>query len=189
MNTFKVLTPCFTMALMLYYENVRIGPVIYVVLCGAFSLNWCLEQLLFLDKSFKMAQKSHVSSFLETSFYWIASYIIVTQVNDPSNLTMCLTLFTNILGTFFHFCGNFQKYFVLHRIFNQNINTFVELMTYTSFAILTEHWLPFVGLVLLTLLTFIPGVRSKDESPREYEEYKESNFLYLQLNLGVMCLI
>ena len=184
-NIHKTLTPFVIILLMVYHENYSLGPVLYLALHGTYCLNWLLKELVFPDKGFD--RKMHpIMFFLGLIFingYWISPYIVVTKETDPHMLTVLLAVSSNILGTYLHFCSDVQKYFVLqHRsglitdgFFARcrHTNYAGEVMTYLGFCLLSEHWMPFVNLLFMFCIAFLPAMRRKEKSLSRYEQYAE----------------
>lgn len=98
----------------------------------------------------------------------------------------------NIFGVLLHYGSDAQKYFTLkyHKGLitegffsrSRNPNYLGEILTYSSFAMLSQHWLPFVILGGFAAFVFVPNMLKKDESLARYPEfaaYKQRSSLLL----------
>lgn len=108
---------------------------------------------------------------------------------------MRAAIFLNLVGIFLHYVSDAQKYFTLKYHSGlitegffarcRNTNYLGEVLIYGAFAMLTQHWLPFMILAFLIATVFVPGMRQKDQSLSRYPEfadYKEhSGFLLPRL--------
>lgn len=105
---------------------------------------------------------------------------------------MVIAIATNITGIMLHYGSDAQKYFTLK--YNQglitegffsrsrNPNYLGEILIYLGFAMLAQHWLPFVILGVFVALVFFPNMLKKDQSLSRYPEfaaYKERSGLLL----------
>ena len=98
----------------------------------------------------------------------------------------------NILGVFLHFSSDAQKYYTLKYHSGlitegffarcRNTNYLGEILIYVAFAMLAQHWLPFVILGLFIAMVFVPNMVKKDKSLArypEFEDYKANSGLIL----------
>ena len=64
----------------------------------------------------------------------------------------------------------------------RNINYFGELLIYSSFALLSMHWIPFLVLILFIIFVWAPNMTRKDKSLSRYdnfEDYKKDSKLFI----------
>ena len=64
----------------------------------------------------------------------------------------------------------------------RNMNYFGEFLIYVSFAMLANHWIPFVILALFMAIIWLPNMMKKDKSlsrHKGYGEYKKRTSLFL----------
>jgi len=184
-NAHKICTPLVLTLLMIYYDNYEIGALVYLALHGTYCVNWCLKELMFPDKSFD--ETASIPVFISGCFgisqYWCAGYLVISRATNPHYLTIFIAIFLNILGTFLHFGSDAQKYYLLSErkqlitngffAVSRNMNYFGEILNYVSFAMLSEHVLPFIMLVDMVLIVYIPNMIKKDKSLQKYKEFKD----------------
>lgn len=196
-NTHKFLTFAFVLGLMVAYDNFTIAAWVYLALHGTYGIMWLLKDRLYPDKQWEteVSIPMGIFTFIFVGLYWVAPYILISNRVEPPLALIAAAIAINITGTVLHYGSDAQKYFTLkykqglisEGFFSRtrNPNYLGEILTYTSFAMLAQHWLPFVILGFMAAITFIPNMRKKDKSLSRYPEfaaYKErSGMLFPKL--------
>ncbi|HEY9749705.1 MAG TPA: DUF1295 domain-containing protein [Allocoleopsis sp.] len=196
-NLQKGLTGFVVIGLMWAYQNFTIGPWVYLALHGTYGLLWLLKDRLFPDKQWE--QKISVGQGIFVGIilvlYWVAPFLLISRGVVPSAPLIAAAVALNILGVFLHYGSDAQKYFTLKYQSGlitegffarcRNTNYLGEILIYSSFALLAQHWLPFAILALFFVGLFLPNMRRKDQSLARYPEFAEykarSGFLLPQL--------
>jgi protein-S-isoprenylcysteine O-methyltransferase Ste14 len=87
------------------------------------------------------------------------------------------------IGAFFHFVSDAQKYFVLRHerprrlitdgmfALTRNPNYFGEILIYSSFNLLAQHWLPWVACGFIWAQLFLVNMLRKESSMSRYPEH------------------
>ena len=185
-NAHKATTIPFVIALMFYFNNFGIGPYVYLAIHGTYCTLWLMKEYYFPDKTWDttvhpvMAVPFYL--MLGPCSYWIAPFLLVRSGVQPSPAVIALAISLCILGVFFHFCGDCQKYFTLkyHKgliqegLFAQsrNINYLGEILIYLGFNIISQHLVPFICQAAFIILLFYPNMKKKDQSLSRYEDFK-----------------
>jgi len=114
--------------------------------------------------------------------YWIAPFLIITNRLTAPNWFMALAIFVTTLGIFYHYVSDAHKYAVLGirkglittGLFSRtrNPNYFGEMLIYLGFAMLAQHWAPFLALAYWWSF-FIRNMLKKDQSISRYPEFSE----------------
>ncbi len=193
-NLHKGTTAFFVTALMFYFHNFSTTAFVYLALHGSYGFLWLLKDQLFPDKQWEevVSIPYAIVAFSALLLYWIAPvYIIYYGINAPAAL-IGTAVAVNIFGAVLHFGGDAQKHFtLLHKkglittgFFSRtrNPNYLGELMIYLSFAMLTTHWIGYIGITLFFVFVFIPNMLKKDKSISrhpEFAEYKKRSGLLL----------
>jgi steroid 5-alpha reductase family enzyme len=96
---------------------------------------------------------------------------------------VAIVISLNTLGVFLHFVSDAQKYYTLkyrqglitEGLFERcrNTNYLGEILIYASFAMLSQHWLPFLVLGSFISMLFIPNMLRKDQSLSRYPEFAD----------------
>jgi steroid 5-alpha reductase family enzyme len=193
-NLHKALTFWFILALMVIYDNFTIGPLVYLALHGTYGLVWLFKDRIYPDQQWEqeIPVVRGIFTFIMLGLYWVAPLILIVSKIEPSGVIIALAIALNIFGVFFHYSSDAQKYYTLKYHSGlitegffarcRNPNYLGEIFIYVSFALLAQHWLPFVILAVFAALIFIPNMLKKDNSLSrypEFEAYKQNSGLIL----------
>lgn len=178
--------------MMFYFQNFSVGAWGYLALHGSYGLMWLLKDQLFPDKKWeeKCTIGYGVFVFAVLVFYWLAPFMLISRYADPPNFLIALSIAMSLIGFVLHFGSDAQKYFTLkyqpglitEGFFarNRNPNYLGELLIYVGFALLSMHWIGYIGITLLFIGEFIPNMVKKDKSLSRYPEfahYKKKSWL------------
>ena len=193
-NLHKAFTAIYVIILMFVFDNFSLTTWIYLALHGSYGFLWILKDRIFPDKQWEkeVSVAYGIFVFFILGLYWIAPWIIVTHdVHTPSEI-IAAAISLNIIGVMLHFSSDAQKYFTLkykaglitEGFFkrNRNTNYLGELMIYLGFAMLSMHWLGYLGITAFFIGAFIPNMIKKDKSLSRYpdfESYKKQSGFFL----------
>jgi len=184
-NLSKGLTFFFILGLMFVYQNFTLGAWVYLALHGTYGFLWLLKDHLFPDKQWEqfVSIPQGIFIFLLVNLYWIAPFILISSGTVPPLPLVAVAISLNIFGVFLHFASDTQKYYTLkyqkglitEGFFARcrNTNYLGEIFIYTAFAMLTQHWLPFLILGGFISTVFIPNMLKKDFSLSRYSEFDD----------------
>ncbi|NEQ82663.1 MAG: DUF1295 domain-containing protein, partial [Moorea sp. SIO2I5] len=89
----------------------------------------------------------------------------------------------NVMGVFLHYASDAQKYYTLKYRSGlitegffarcRNTNYLGEILIYSGFVMLAQHWLPFLILAAFIAGIFIPNMLKKDKSLSRYPEFAD----------------
>lgn len=193
-NLSKGLTFFFVLSLMLAYQNFTLGAWVYLALHGTYGFLWLLKDRIFPDKRWEqeIPFRQGVFIFGLANLYWVAPFILISSGTVPPLPLVAAAISLNILGVFVHYTSDAQKYYTLkyrpglitEGFFARcrNTNYLGEILIYVSFAMLTQHWLPFLIFAGFVGGLFFPNMSKKDQSLSRYPEfagYKERSGLLL----------
>lgn len=189
----------FILGLMVIYQNFTIGPWIYLALHGTYGIMWLLKDRIFPDKKWELeiSISQGIGILILISLYWVAPFILVSSGSEPSTPLIAAAVCVNLLGVLLHFGSDAQKHYTLKYKSGlitegffarcRNPNYLGEILTYTSFAMLVQSWIPFGILGFFASIVFIPNMLKKDKSLSrypEFEEYKANSGLILPKLFG-----
>jgi len=184
-NAHKMLTPFVVISMMGYYEFWGILAWVYLALHGTYCLLWTIKEYTFRDQRFE--EEIHplagfIFVFCALGAYWIAPFLIITNCLTAPNWFMALAIFVTTLGIFYHYVSDAHKHAVLGirkglittGLFarTRNPNYFGEMLIYLGFAMLAQHWAPFLALAYWWSF-FIRNMLKKDQSISRYPEFDE----------------
>lgn len=196
-NAHKILTPLVVLGLMIYYDSWGVLAWVYLALHGTYCLLWIIKESYFRDRRFE--ERIHpIAGFLFVFFtlggYWAAPFIIISKQLTAPNWLISLAIFVTTLGIFYHYVSDAHKHAVLSikkglvttGLFSRtrNPNYFGEMLIYSGFAMLAQHWIPLLVLTYWWIF-FIRNMIKKDESLSRYPEFSEwkktTGFLFPKL--------
>ncbi|MBX7127500.1 MAG: DUF1295 domain-containing protein [Cyclobacteriaceae bacterium] len=184
-NWHKGLTAPVVVALMAWYNNFEVAPLLYLALHGSYGVLWLLKDRWYPDRQWdeQVSLGYAVFVWFALAFYWIAPWLLIAQKQLPPPWAMATAVALNMIGTMLHFGSDAQKYFTLKYhpglitsgFFARcrNINYLGELMIYSGFALLAWHWAAWIGIGLFFALAFVPNMIRKDRSLSRYPEFSE----------------
>jgi steroid 5-alpha reductase family enzyme len=170
---------------MFAYQNFTLGPWVYLSLHSTYGFLWLLKDRLYPDKKWEqeLTLLQGIFSFMLVNLYWVAPFILISRDTVPSLPLVAAAISLNILGIFLHYVSDAQKYYTLkyreglitEGFFARcrNTNYLGEVLIYSSFAMLTQHWLPFLILFSFVAGIFVPNMLKKDQSLSRYPEFAD----------------
>jgi steroid 5-alpha reductase family enzyme len=184
-NLHKLVTSVVVLGLMFLYKNFSVAAYIYLALHGTYGLMWLIKDALYPDKKWEeeIPILMGIITFIILGLYWVAPYILISNGSQPSPPLVAAVISTNLFGVLLHYVSDAQKYYTLKYkpglitdgFFTRcrNTNYLGEVLIYLSFAMLAQHWLPFVILGIFFLGIFMPNMIKKDQSLSRYSEFTE----------------
>jgi steroid 5-alpha reductase family enzyme len=121
--------------------------------------------------------------FLPLAGYYLAPYFLISRHITLPPWTVALVLCLYIVGIFFHYVGDAQKFYILRFkkgliedglfAYTRNPNYLGEILIYLSFAILSWHWMPFCVLAAWVFGFFVRNMLNKDKGLSRYPTFSE----------------
>jgi steroid 5-alpha reductase family enzyme len=182
-NLHKFLTFLYVLGLMAFYHNFNVAAWVYLSLHGTYGIMWLIKDNLYPDKQWEqeISVSTGIFTFVLLGMYWVAPFILISSGAVPPGALISAAIATNITGVFLHFGSDAQKYFTLRYrsglitegFFSRsrNPNYLGEILIYLGFAMLAQHWLPFVVLGVFATFVFVPNMLKKDQSLSRYPEF------------------
>ncbi|MDJ0620361.1 MAG: DUF1295 domain-containing protein [Calothrix sp. MO_192.B10] len=183
-NLHKALTFIFILGLMFAYQNFTITPWVYLALHGTYGFMWLLKDRIYPDKQWEeeIPVPMGIFTFVMLGLYWVAPFILISSGSEPSPPLIAAAISINLLGVFLHYSSDAQKYYTLkyqpglitEGFFARcrNTNYLGEIFIYSGFAMLAQHWLPFLILGFFAAFIFVPNMLKKDKSLSRYPEFE-----------------
>jgi protein-S-isoprenylcysteine O-methyltransferase Ste14 len=193
-NFQKIFTPVYIALLMIWFGNSSTVAWIYLALHGTYSFCWLLKHVAFPDSSWeKRVTYGGAAMILAILLlYWIFPYMIISGHTSPANSLLCLAISLHTFGVVIMIVSDAQKHFTLQYHpglitegmykYTRNPNYLGEMMLYSAYALLVQHWLAWIILAGVWLIIFIPNMLKKDRSLSRYpgwESYQAKSGMIL----------
>jgi protein-S-isoprenylcysteine O-methyltransferase Ste14 len=185
------------LALMWRAGDFSLAAWLYLVLHGSYGVFWLVKDVAFPDPAWRAPQSlaSAVAIFVfPLGFYYLAPLVMFTPLGSavPGGWGTTATLPAPVAaaavacyaaGVFLHFGADAQKHLVLaHRVpkrlitdgffaATRNPNYLGEILIYSSFCLLAQHWLPWAACALVWLQVFLPNMLRKERSMARHPEH------------------
>jgi protein-S-isoprenylcysteine O-methyltransferase Ste14 len=185
-NAHKVLVVPVVVGLMWYYDNWSAEAYIYLAMHGTYSILWLLKHSMYADRRFEEKRPLWFGVpfiFVPLAGYYAAPYLLISSRVTVPPPVIALALSIYILGVFYHYVSDAQKYYTLqirkglitNGLFSRtrNPNYLGEILIYTGYAILSCHWLPFLVLAGWVFGFFGRNMLAKDRSMSRYPDFAE----------------
>jgi len=195
-NTSKVGMGPFIAGLMLWFGNYSAGSWQYLGLHGSYGLVWLLKDVAMPDNTFKQPV-GPIAWFLTAvvlTSYHVLPYLMTAGLGDqsPSETKACICVAMYSLGLFLMIASDAQKTFTLRfksgliddGLFarSRNPNYLGEVLIYSSFGVLVQHWLAWGLLIVVWSGLFVPLMLTKERSLRKKQgwvDYSRRSWVFL----------
>ena len=188
-NAHKALVIPVVLGMMWFYDSWSTEAFIYLSIHGTYSLLWLVKEATYPDRRFEERQPLWIGTlfiFLPLAGYYVAPYLLISRHLSLPPYLIGIVLFLFTSGIFLHYVGDAQKYYTLklkkglieEGLFSRtrNPNYLGEILIYTSFALMSLHWLPFLILAGWVFGFFVRNMLKKDRSLSrhpQFDEYKK----------------
>ncbi|MFW6066852.1 MAG: methyltransferase family protein [Myxococcota bacterium] len=175
----------FVLALMWAYDNWSTAAWTYAALHGTYGLCWLLKDAVFPDPNWekRVTFGGAVNMWLLVlGLYWVAPWILVSQRVAASHGLLFAAVVVHTLGVVIMMASDAQKFFVLKerkglittgwfaRV--RHPNYLGEMMLYGAYALLAQHWAPWLILAWVWTGLFLPNMLAKERSMARYPEWE-----------------
>ncbi len=192
----KAATGPFVLALMVMYGNFTIPAWVYLALHGSYGIVWVVKDVVVPDRRWRRAVTvpSAMAALAFLSLYWVAPVILIAgppargwTPAPPWGLALAVAVHT--VGVLMMVGADAQKYAALRvrrrrdandpglitdgfyrRI--RHPNYLGEMLIYGSYALIVDHWLPWVILAAVWVLYFLPNMLAIEASLSRYPGYE-----------------
>ena len=179
----------FVLLLMVLYDNWSTAAWVYLGLHGSYGLCWLLKHVFFPDPSWerRVTIGGAINMWLFVlGLYWLAPFLLISDVLGPNRpqppdavLGAAIVLYA--VGVVIMMASDAQKYFTLEvkrglitgGLFRhvRHPNYLGEMMLYASFAMVANHWIPWVVLAWVWGFLFSTNMVLKEASMSRYPQW------------------
>jgi protein-S-isoprenylcysteine O-methyltransferase Ste14 len=199
-NVQKVGMPLFLLYMAYMHGNNSEAMWTYGVMHGSYGILWFMKHCAFPDHTFEQYQTIGSAAFLCVLLgaYCVPAYLLATgqcyrydvaldQWEEPSKLRRYGSILMYIMGVSLTLASDCQKTITLRYVhkkphlissglfsYTRSPNYFGEILLYSSFATLTNHWLSYLTVVILPCFTIFPArIWQKEMSLRKKPGWTE----------------
>ena len=188
-NFHKVITAFLILGMMKWFDNFSTAAWIYLALHGGYGLVWLIKDLTFPDPSWQRRATvlGGLASFaLVLGWYWVFGWLLLARPAAPTyplpdGAWFCLCIALCLVGCALMLAADAQKYFTLRLRpdliidgmfrYVRHPNYLGEMLIYASFALLVQHWLPWLVLAVVWSGLFAVNMAMKEASLARHAEW------------------
>jgi protein-S-isoprenylcysteine O-methyltransferase Ste14 len=188
-NLHKGMSVFVVAVLMIWFRSYTTAAWVYLALHGTYGIIWLLKHAAFRDHRWetRVTLGGAAATFLMLATYWIAPYLLISNALGPDRpappswlMALCIALFGLGLSIMTasdcqkHFTLKYQRGLITEGMFKyiRHPNYLGEMMLYASFALLIQHWIPWIILVFWWATIFLPNMLMIESSLSRYPEWE-----------------
>jgi protein-S-isoprenylcysteine O-methyltransferase Ste14 len=174
----------FVLALMALTDTWTVTAWVYLALHGSYGLIWLLKDSVMPDARWQVPITfggAFLTFALVLGPYWIAPVLLVADDTQQPPWLLGAAIIMYAIGVVLMMASDAQKHYTLaHRRglittgwFSRvrHPNYLGEMVLYSSFALVAGHVLPWLVLVWVWLVLFLPNMLGKEASMSRYPEW------------------
>jgi len=184
-NLHKFLTLFIVASLMVLFNNYSLAAWVYLALHGTYGFCWLLKHFAFRDTKWevKVTFGGAVFTFMLLATYWVAPYLLIASALQPdqaapSNGLVALCIALHTFGIVIMTSADCQKQYSLKsqrtlittgmfaRV--RHPNYLGEMMVYASYALIVQHWIPWIILAYWWTMVFLVNMLIIESSLSRY---------------------
>ena len=176
----------YVLLLMIILHNTSLQLILYWALHGSYGLIWLMKSYVMPDLAFEKPCTigSSVAAFILILLpYWVAPYLIAAgYTTAPPIPVMGFAVLLHTLGVAIMMVSDAQKYYTLQYKkglitdgmykYIRSPNYLGEVMIYSSYALVANHWLPWLILVYVWTSVFATRIITKEKRMERYPEWE-----------------
>ena len=198
-NFHKFFTLFIVYGMMEYFNNFTVGAWVYLSLHGIYGFCWLIKDLGFRDHRLeeKMSILGCINLYIFLiAWYWVIPYLFISRFIEPTGFELFFAVSLHTLGVVLMIAADGQRHYSIKLSpglitggvfrYTRNPNYLGEVMLYSAYAFLANHWIAWVIIAYAALTTFFPNMYNKDASISRHpgwDEYKATSGLIIPWRL------
>jgi protein-S-isoprenylcysteine O-methyltransferase Ste14 len=180
-NFHKIFTAFLVLWMMFAFNNFSVGAWVYLALHGIYGYCWLIKDFGFRDHQLESRLSVTGTAGLYVGLiglYWIIPFLFLSRHVEPSGFDLFLAVSLHTLGVVTMIAADGQRHWALkYRTglikdgmfrYTRNPNYLGEVMLYSAYAYLANHWVAWLIIAYMTFFAFIPRMYRKDHSLSRY---------------------
>lgn len=176
-NLHKIFTVFIIFAMMRVTGNFSDAAWVYLALHGCYGYCWLIKDLGFRDHQLDRttAWWGAVNMYVMlVAWYWLIPWLFLSRHIDPSGPLLAAAIALHTLGVVTMIAADGQRHFTLKYrsglftgglyAYTRNPNYLGEIMIYSAYALLAQHWIAWAIVIYATVSTFLPRMYQKDHA-------------------------
>lgn len=176
-NVHKIVTVFLVLGMMVAWQNFSTGAWTYLALHGVYGYCWLIKDLGFRDHQLETRISPSGALFLYAGLiglYWLIPYLFLSRHVVPTGPELAVAVAVHTLGVVVMIAADGQRHWVLRHHpgliadgmfrYTRNPNYLGEIMLYSAYAWLADHWLAWTVVAYAAILVFVPRMYRKDHS-------------------------
>lgn len=201
-NTMKLFVMPLCFLLMYHYDNWSAGAYLIAAMHGSYGVLWNLKHFVIPDTFWwtKTTVLSAISDAIVLCLYFSSLFIVISQNVVVSPFVAFIAIQMYVYGVVLMMASDTQKYFVLKVRKGlisdgwfatcRNMNYFGEVLLYSSFAVVSQSWVPWACYMPIWICIFGDRWIAKEESIQKKEggvEYIRRSCMILPFSPSHVC--
>lgn len=198
-NLHKIFTVFIIFGMMRVTDNFSDAAWVYLALHGCYGYCWLIKDFGFRDHQLDRttAWWGAVNMYVMlVAWYWLIPWLFLSRHIDPSGPMLAAAIALHTLGVVTMIAADGQRHFTLKYrsglftgglyAYTRNPNYLGEIMIYSAYALLAQHWIAWAIVIYATVSTFLPRMYQKDHAISRHPgwgEYKAKTGLLIPWGL------
>jgi|ETNvirome_6_1000_1030641.scaffolds.fasta_scaffold00135_7 protein-S-isoprenylcysteine O-methyltransferase Ste14 len=185
-NIHKIITAFIVLGMMAHYDNFSVGAWVYLALHGTYGYCWLIKDFGFADQRFRswLSLGGAINLYLTLiGWYWLIPWLFISRYVEPTGAELSFGVALHTLGVVLTVASDCQRHFTLKYKsglmtgglfrYTRNPNYLGEIMLYSAYAYLADHWLAWAVVGFAAITAFLPNMYAKDASISRHDGWKE----------------
>ena len=197
-NIQKCTTALWIGSLMWFFDSFTYTSCIYLSLHGTYGIVWMIKEAAFPNKGLASTDLDTAATVFTSLLiflpgYWTIPLLALQNHEEASLILITIAITSYIIGIVIMMVSDCQTYWILKYrpgvLITEGMNTYIrhpnytgEILLYSSFCLLSRHWISWMILLFSCTIVFFPFNMKKEKSLSRYpnwKEYRKMSGMYL----------
>jgi len=184
--------------LMWFFNSFTYTSFVYLSLHGTYGFVWMIKEAAFPNKGISSTELDTMGIIVTSLLiflpgYWTIALLAIRNTEEASAILIATAIISYIIGIVVMMVSDCQTYWILKyrpgMLITEGMNRYVRhpnysggILTYSSFCLLSRHWISWMIFFFVNIFIYYPAVLKKEKSLSRYpnwKEYKKMSGMYL----------